>query len=59
MTREQAASNGYHSADNRERVEKEDETMAECAIPDETVDQIGHAGSPCGQDEKYSAVHLH
>lgn len=46
MTREQTASNGYHSADDRERVEKEDEAMAQCAVFDEAVDQIGHVGSP-------------
>jgi len=42
MAREQTASNRYDSADDRERIEKEDEAIAKSVVSDEAVDQIGH-----------------
>jgi hypothetical protein len=47
MAREQTASNRYDSANDRERIEKEDEAIAKCVVSNEAVDQIGHVESPC------------
>jgi hypothetical protein len=58
MTREQTASNRDDRADDRERIEKEDETIAESAVSDEAVDQVRHMKSPSDWGEKYSLAGL-